>query len=143
MAGIDNNTVLYLRGDSFTDLSPNPKTITNNGVVIEGKNLKFGNGYLTSSNPFSNLDEFTIDFYINLNSSSVDYSGILGCSSAGVNDVDNFEIYYLKSSTSLCVHYREVTKKIDFSSYLNKIVHLTLVKKDKTLNIFILKTSRV
>lgn len=42
MAGIDNNTVLYLRGDSFNDLSLNPKTITNNGVSIDNNCFKFG-----------------------------------------------------------------------------------------------------
>ena len=39
MAGIDNNTVLYLRGDSFTDLSLSPKNITNNGLIISDNSI--------------------------------------------------------------------------------------------------------
>lgn len=42
MAGIDNNTLLYLRGDSFEDLSLNPKVVTNNGVSLDNNCFKFG-----------------------------------------------------------------------------------------------------
>ena len=46
MAGIDNNTLLYLRGDSFNDLSFNQVQLTNNGVTLAeddlfGKSLDF------------------------------------------------------------------------------------------------------
>lgn len=137
MAGIDNNTLLYLRGDSFNDLSPNPKDITNNGVVIEERNLKFGGGYMTSPNPFANINEFTIEFCINLSSSNTDYSGIIGCASSEISDIDNFEIYFFKSSPSIRIHYRTITKTVNFNSYLDKMTHLAFVKKDNKLNIFV------
>ena len=44
MAGIDNNTVLYLRGDSFNDLSLNPKNIVSGETVISN------NAYYINSN---------------------------------------------------------------------------------------------
>ena len=42
MAGIDNNTLLYLRGDSFVDLSLNNYTITNTGFTTANGGI-FGN----------------------------------------------------------------------------------------------------
>ena len=35
MAGIDNNTLLYLRGDSFNDLGPKSKAITAIGCTLD------------------------------------------------------------------------------------------------------------
>ena len=70
MAGIDNNTLLYLRGDSFTDLSPDPKTVDNNGVTLAndgifGKCFKFGSSkpYMSISN-LSLKGDYTIEFWM-------------------------------------------------------------------------------
>ena len=68
MAGIDNNTVLYLRGDSFTDLSPHKLTVVNNDAIItdgvidctDGKTLKVLNHEKLNFKDTS----FTIDFDI-------------------------------------------------------------------------------
>ena len=48
MGLIDNNTLLYLRGDSFKDLSPNKIKVTNSGVTVVnsgpfGKSFRFKN----------------------------------------------------------------------------------------------------
>lgn len=69
MAGIDNNTLLYLRGDSLKDLSVSPKTITNNGVVNEQGGL-FGNRLYFNQNSFDvpiqfGTSDFTIEFFFN------------------------------------------------------------------------------
>jgi hypothetical protein len=53
MAGIDNNTLLYLRGDSFNDLSVSNKQLnSNNNKIIEdnvfGKCLEISN-YTTNT----------------------------------------------------------------------------------------------
>lgn len=73
MAGIDNNTVLYLRGDSFEDLSLNPiATISNNNATLtsnEGSCMYFDgtSSYVEVENlNFQNLlqNDFTIEFYV-------------------------------------------------------------------------------
>lgn len=65
MAGIDNNTLLYLRGDSFEDLSYNNIDIINNGVNIvdveDEKFLNFTGGYLKLTLPHTSED-YTIEF---------------------------------------------------------------------------------
>lgn len=43
MAGIDNNTLLYLRGDSFIDLSLNNHTITNSNNILNITGGIYGN----------------------------------------------------------------------------------------------------
>lgn len=76
MAGIDNNTLLYLRGDSFEDLSLNPKSIINSGFTIEESDM-FSKCFYTNNitdkhtNKLSiselNLDlnsDFSIDFMV-------------------------------------------------------------------------------
>ena len=77
MSGIDNNTLLYLRGDSFVDISLNPKSITNynNGATIIDSNV-FGkvihssnnDGYLIASvdSSFVNGD-YTIEYFKKVN----------------------------------------------------------------------------
>ena len=73
MAGIDNNTLLYLRGDSTNDLSLNPKTITNNGVTVSNNQLEFNRSeldslYFDSLHKFTNSTPFTVEFNLNLSS---------------------------------------------------------------------------
>ena len=82
MAGIDNNTLLYLRGDSFNDLSLNPKTITNIGdvVVVNDNELLFGkNKYLTTSqhSDFTiGEGDFTIETYVYINKDATNSNDI-------------------------------------------------------------------
>lgn len=87
MAGIDNNTLLYLSGGSIVDSSLTPKTITNNGVTVNASG-KFGSclNFATASNQYISIpntnniftfgtNDFTIDFWINF-SSFFDNQGI-------------------------------------------------------------------
>ena len=74
MAGIDNNTVVYLRGDSFKDLSLNSKTISYNGIVVTKDDI-INNCYLVNGSgnyvSFSDLkltSDFTIECMVNLGS---------------------------------------------------------------------------
>lgn len=68
MAGIDNNTVLYLRGDSFSDLSLYNKTLSNNGCIIEDKSIKINAGNYINIDYDSNLlDVGTGDFTVSFN----------------------------------------------------------------------------
>lgn len=91
MAGIDNNTVLYLRGDSFKDLSLNPKTITNNNVTLLedesiGKCLNVVNGSYLGINDI-HLDgttSFTIEWTEKINSYTHD-SAFLTSSDSSFN----------------------------------------------------------
>ena len=72
MVGIDNNTVLMLHGEDFTDNSYSPKTISNSSTSIGAG--KFDSGFVfngTSSYiKVNNMDlqttlsnDFTIDFF--------------------------------------------------------------------------------
>lgn len=74
MAGIDNNTVLYLRGDSFNDLSLNPKNVTNNGVSIDNNCFKFGASkrlVIDDNSAFAfGIGDFTVEMDIYLTSYS-------------------------------------------------------------------------
>lgn len=73
MAGIDNNTVLYLRGDEYKDFSlySNEKEVTNSGTTIN-QNGKFGpgiqltNGIVSITNGSNRIDwsqDFTIEWW--------------------------------------------------------------------------------
>lgn len=68
MAGIDNNTVLYLRGDSFEDLSLNPKVVTNNGVSLDNNCFKFGASkrlVINSDDVFAfGIGDFTVEMEV-------------------------------------------------------------------------------
>lgn len=72
---IDENTLLYLRGDTYTDLSPYNNTITNSNTTIIDGSYKFVTGsnqymYITDNNSrfaFGNND-FTIEFNISFDS---------------------------------------------------------------------------
>lgn len=72
---IDETTLLYLRGDTYTDLSPYNNTITNSNTTIIDDSYKFVTGsnqymYITDNNSrfaFGNND-FTIEFNISFDS---------------------------------------------------------------------------
>ena len=72
---IDENTLLYLRGDTYTDLSPYNNTITNSNTTIVNDSYKFVTGsnqymYITDNDSifaFGNND-FTIEFNISFDS---------------------------------------------------------------------------
>ena len=112
MAGIDSNTLLYLRGDSFVDLSPNNHAIENKGGITTIDSNNFGTALnLTVDSTRLHIetlnlpgDKFTIDWWeqttatVSSNTSLVtnlteDYpdtsvaSFILGRSSGGQNSM--------------------------------------------------------
>lgn len=72
---IDENTLLYLRGDTYTDLSPYDNTITNSNTTVIDGSYKFVTGsnqymHITDNNSrfaFGNND-FTIEFNITFDS---------------------------------------------------------------------------
>ena len=69
MAGIDNNTLLYLRGDSFTDLSSNNVLVTNQNCILENNSIKFSdNSKLILNGIFDAeyIGDFTVEFFIKL-----------------------------------------------------------------------------
>lgn len=151
MAGIDNNTVLYLRGDSFKDLSLNPKSITNNGVTIS-ENGKFSKGLVLGSNQYMQIingmqgvdlsKDFTIEWWeystlkssnsaiftnkINAGSFSVGFLlGFEGTKTFMGNSSVNwngFDATVSKDKTdNIWVHWRFVKKGTQWMSYKNGI----------------------
>ena len=70
---IDNNTLLYLRGDSFKDLSPNKIKVTNSGVTVVnsgpfGKSFRFKSSntfmYFVSDLFKFGTGDFTIEYFV-------------------------------------------------------------------------------
>lgn len=143
MSGIDNNTILYLRGDSFNDLSLNPKTITNNGVTIVdggkfGKCMEFNNHTYTKATISLNYtfnSDFTISAYCKLLKSGTSSCYLIGSTAA------NNEIYFaVNRDMYLDVAFHNIGNQIIVSTEkipLNKIVHIAFVRKSGTLKCYI------
>ena len=73
MAGIDSNTLLYLRGDSFNDLSSKNVAITNQNCVIDNNSIKVSTGNKLSLDGIFNqgyTGDFTIEFFVKKTSNS-------------------------------------------------------------------------
>lgn len=73
MAGIDNNTLLYLRGDSFKDLGPKGKAITSTGCTLDSStksiNATSGHIYTTYTSDFApNATSLTVEAWFKMNS---------------------------------------------------------------------------
>ena len=135
MAGIDNNTVLYLRGDSFTDLSPNPKTITNNGVTISDNCLEFGTAKRLIIGSSSEFAFGSGDFTVEVDAYLTAYSE----SDIFVSN-NNFKDFYfnvskgnskLRFDATYDPHYSENTVP------LNTWNHLCVTRKDGIVYLFI------
>ena len=154
MAGIDNNTVLYLRGDSFNDLSLNPKEIVNNGISLL-KDSDFGECLDVPSNSYlgiNNIDldgssSFTIEWVEKmtsfthnscfLTSSDNSYNSIKGVLVAfNVSTSTNTDFTYLCSNASDWDIIRDAS--LSGSLYLNSIVHKAFVydKSNSKLYLF-------
>ena len=91
MAGIDDNTVLYLRGDNFEDISLNKYPILNEGIIINSDG-KFGSCFdftrescsmIVNSDVRLPLDIFTIDWW------EKDAGGSTTGSSSFINNLPN------------------------------------------------------
>ena len=154
MAGIDNNTVLYLRGDSFKDLSPKNVQLTNNGVtVVEndglfGKSLNFSvaGKYLTipqvSKHKFG-ADNFTIEWYEYVLDTSFATGGAIYSESSdstsmslGImrNANDGYIATNVGSNNSWLISYSSVY--FDKTVRLKTWVHRALVRNGATLMFF-------
>lgn len=73
MSGIDNNTLLYLRGDSFNDLGPKGKAITSTGCTLDSStksiNATSGHIYTTYTSDFApNATSLTAEAWFKFNS---------------------------------------------------------------------------
>ena len=66
---IDNNTLLYLRGDSFEDLSLNPMktTIEGNCEIVDDRMLFTDNGYIKIETTEKLSGDFTFEWWSNIN----------------------------------------------------------------------------
>ena len=148
MAGIDNNTLLYLRGDSFTDLSLNPKSIANNGANIK-EDITFTKCMNFTSSSYANLpaniftsllntSEWTIEYYANCSTnpyiiSSWDsnrYSFNFGV----IPDSSNKYGFIARKLGN--VGHNVINLSASKPTY-NTWQHLACVKKDNSLSIYI------
>lgn len=142
MAGIDNNTLLYLRGDSFKDLSPSNVTITNNGVTLVDNKLNFDgvNDLLSIPNDVIDLDnDFTIEFYIHINNSS-GYKTILGNGASNSSSYQGITLYVDNSNTLGCEFGFTSNKyqfKINTSEHINSLAHIAFVKNGSNYTFFV------
>ena len=141
MAGIDNNTVLYLRGDSFSDLSPNNHSITNNGATISNSG-KLGKAYSVKNSKFTvsslNLGQyFTIESYVYLDSSiSSHNTRALLNTSNGTTDNGNLLLwfYYTGSKHSIELHIG------DHINWGTNVIHAISPSFDKWIHIAITRS---
>lgn len=143
MAGIDNNTLLYLRGDSLKDLSVSPKTITNNGVVNEQGGL-FGNRLYFNQNSFDvpiqfGTSDFTIEFFFNAKVWQAGTGASRLFSTGGYNHTNAFtcEIgsamnFFIGSNGSTNKHVIQLSELS-----LNRNYHMAFVRNGNNYYVFI------
>ena len=144
MAGIDNNTLLYLRGDSFADLSSFNNSVSSFGVVVK-KGDGLLNTYLdfqnTNTSKYLTLDgfkfnanlDFTIDFMISPNSLTNSMYAIISSngngsvwtniSNAWQLGLDNGTIYFTNSVANSS-HIFKSTKSLT----INTFYHIQLTR---------------
>lgn len=130
---IDEHTVLYLKGDSFNDLSLNPKTVTAIDVSIVdddlfGKSFKANSGVIYIPTKEITLDgrtSFTIEWFENL-TSGYD-AGIFSTNEKihhglllGYYELDNSTIYCSSDGNSWNVIRREVCGGKTFNKWIHK-----------------------
>lgn len=130
---IDEHTLLYLKGDSFNDLSLNPKTVNATGVSIVdddlfGKSFKANAGVIYIPTKEITLDgksSFTIEWFENL-TSGYD-AGIFSTNERihhglllGYYELDNSTIYCSSDGNSWNVIRREVCGGKTFNKWIHK-----------------------
>ena len=146
MSGIDNNTLLYLRGDSFKDLSLNPKAITNSSSTIKD-NCYYINGSQQRVH-FGNLTlsgDFTIETMIYMGQYGYQFSTPI--LTPGTNESTKHWLA-IKNGTTAGNY---VAKKIYFGTHgaqtgiigsasivtLNAWHHIALVRNNNSLMLFL------
>ena len=145
MSGIDNNTVLYLRGDSEKDLSPYLHNIAKNGTVsIVEKSLDFSKGnFVVNHNFASDLNgDFTFELYFSLNDVADAYNTILSeCTKWNNWQIQYHGTRYTDAETPrfrLVYNGEEdifITEKLNVSS--NKFHHIAFVRHNGSLKIYL------
>lgn len=149
MAGIDNNTLLYLRGDSFNDLSPNPKEIVNTGAIITAKSnnnciQSIGNNIIyTNYTSEFNMPEFTLEGNFNFTKSDSNFIFCLG----GQSGLYFGDLELNLSNSKLSVAFSNInsnqTQKIypsldkQFIIDINTWYHISVVYVDKNVKVFV------
>lgn len=152
MAGIDNNTVLYLRGDSFNDLSPNPKNVTNNGCIVDtGDDLNkviFFNGttnYLcVDKNTINDIieNDFTIELYFKTNSSDTQTIFMMDDSTNPNSTTCSIRLVINDNNSvvlSFNAGYESSYPKIVYSYTIpiNTFYHIAITKLGKNVSLFL------
>ena len=86
MAGIDNNTLLYLRGDSLKDLSSYSRTVSGDSNILSNGTYKIDNGMtpITVSS-FALGSNWTMEFFANENTSDMSSFVEKGYYTTGIN----------------------------------------------------------
>lgn len=147
MAGIDNNTLLYLRGDSFKDLSLNPNTVTNTNTTISNNNYIFDNDNEKIEIPIFNINSnWTIEFNViydivdGVNTDKIiqPIMGNVGEESASTYSLSLGELKNRKVCTSYSTNGTtwssvQTTTTVE----ANKSYHLATVKEGTTLKTYI------
>lgn len=145
MAGIDNNTLFYSRGDSFTDLSLTPKTITNsNAVIVDagkfGKCFDTNNGCLTSSLLIPSTADFTIDFWFKqlaLKNSAIfraNVSGTIGYyGGVGINTLVDGTVALLMSYNGTSWAINENCGSVN----INEWNHISIIRSAGNVSVYI------
>lgn len=133
MQGIDEHTLLYLKGDSFNDLSLNQKTVTATDVSIVdddlfGKSFKSNTGVIYVPTKEITLDgdtSFTIEWFENL--TSADDAGIFNTNERlhhglllGYYEEKGSNIYCSSDGNSWNVIRREVCGGKTFNKWIHK-----------------------
>ena len=142
MAGINNNTLLYLRGDSFKDLSPKSNEIENYGVTISNNKLSFnGNSYLQSNISIDYSNPFTVGCWMNISSNGKEVPAVFGAGNSSNSIYENIECYIAcgEKSINLQIGRRgtQTTKTVDFSPYFDKLTYLCIVFDGNDFKLFL------
>lgn len=107
MAGIDNNTVLYLRGDSFTDLSSYNLSVINNDAIIADNVIDCSNGKtfkITNNEKFNFKDTgFTIEFNIMILKTFSAWGKVFDKGGVAGRNITQYKLEYYASNYRFCL----------------------------------------
>lgn len=151
MAGIDNNTLLYLRGDSFTDLSSNSNVLVNNDVSILSDNTMIKCFQFNGSSSYFTLNDvdifnlgtsdFTFEFWVKFPSLSLGNNHIFGKRSSGranhsyTCNMDDNTIFFMCSSDGGVGSNIVSSPMSNFT--INKWHHISFVRYNNIISMFI------
>lgn len=146
MAGIDNNTLLYLRGDSFNDLSPNKIDVVNSGVAIsnEGafkKCFSFSNSstfmYFTSNLFNFGTNDFTIEFFAYLNDTHSYHPLFMSGTSGTREELAKCSIYENRIDYAGTLGTSGTNPISGLSNYGSRWIHVAMVRNNDNLKIYL------